>query len=201
MIKAILLDFGNVIAFFDHMRAIRRVADRCTMKPEMVLPTVYDAPLEHDFESGRIGSNEFLRRMKETVGFSGSIQELHAAFIDIFTPNPPVQSLIPRLAQNHRLVLASNTNELHAAHFRDQFADTLRHFHALGMSFEAGQRKPAAEFYQHCLRLADCSADEAIFVDDIAKNIAGAAAVGLRAIRYEQQADLAAALRTMGVVV
>jgi putative hydrolase of the HAD superfamily len=199
MIQAILFDFGNVIAFFDHMRAIRRVADRCTMAPDLILPTVYDAPLEHDFESGRIGGDEFLQRMKEIVGFRGDIAELRAAFIDIFWPNPPVQMMIPQLAKRYRLVLASNTNELHAAQFRRQFADVMQHFHALGLSFQAGVRKPTAEFYQYCLGLAECSAEEAVFIDDVAKNVAGAAALGIRAIRYEQKLDLAVALRSLGV--
>ena len=51
-------------------------------------------------------------------------------------------------------MLASNTNVLHAGHFKTQFADVLRHFDALGTSYEAGARKPHPDFYAHCVRLA-----------------------------------------------
>jgi len=199
LIRAILFDFGNVLANFDHHRAIRQFAPRCDMPADQIYSAIYDCPLEHEFESGRIKGEEYLRQVTQIVGFHGTIDELRSAYVDIFTPNPRVLDLIPQLASKARLVLASNTNELHSAHYRRQFAEHLRYFHALGMSFEAGVRKPAAEFYQYCLRLADCPAHDAIFVDDVETNVAGAAAVGLRAIRYHAGEDLAARLRIVGV--
>src|SRR5262245_11419273 len=172
LIRAILFDFGNVLAFFDHHRAIRRFAPRCDMPSDQIYTAMYDGPLEHEFESGQISGDEYLRKVMQIIGFHGTIDELRSAYVDIFTPNPSVLELIPQLASKARLVLASNTNELHSAHYRQQFAEHLRYFHALGLSFEAGVRKPAAEFYQYCLRLANCPAHHAIFVDDVETNVA-----------------------------
>jgi glucose-1-phosphatase len=199
LIRTVLFDFGNVIAFFDHRRAIRRFAPQCDMPESKIYSAMYDSQLEHDFESGRIDGETYLQQASKVIGYRGNIDELRAAYIDIFTPNPPVLDLIPRLASSVRLVLASNTNELHSAHFRQKFPETFRHFHSLGMSFEAGYRKPAPEFFQHCLQLADCPPSEALFVDDMLENVEGAAAVGLRSIRYHAGDDLAAQLREFGV--
>jgi putative hydrolase of the HAD superfamily len=121
--------------------------------------------------------------------------------VDIFTPNPEVCALIPRLKPHHRLVLASNTNELHATFFQRSFADVLRHFDAIGLSYEAGARKPHREFYEHCRRLADCPPGECLFIDDLAANVDAARALGWYAIRYTSYPELLQQLRAHGVAV
>lgn len=201
MIRAILFDFGNVIGFFDHRRATRRFASRSAMSEAAMLPAIYDGPLEHDFESGRISGSDFLARVADMIGYRGTLQEMETEFVDIFEPNPRVLELIPRLAESYRLVLASNTNELHSAQFQRQFAETLARFHALGMSWTAGVRKPDRRFFEHCLQLAGCEPGEAVFVDDMPGNVAGARAAGIPGIVYRPDTDLPAELARQGVTI
>jgi putative hydrolase of the HAD superfamily len=201
VIRSILFDFGNVIGFFDHRRATRQFAQLSDMPEGEMLEAIYDGPLEHDFESGRISGDTFLTKVCELIGYRGPIEQLAAKFVDIFTPNAPAIELIPKLAKSHRLVLCSNTNELHSAKFRQAYADTLLHFHALGMSWQAGVRKPHSEFFHYCLRLAECEPDEAVFVDDVEINVEGARAIGIPGIVYEPGMDLVAELKQLGVSV
>jgi FMN phosphatase YigB (HAD superfamily) len=201
VIRAILFDFGNVIGFFDHRRATRRFAPLSAMTEGEMLEAIYDGPLEHDFEAGRLTGPEFMQRVQNLVGYRGSLDELHEGFVDIFTPNTPVLKLIPQLAERYRLVLASNTNDLHSTKFRQAYADTLKHFHALGMSWQAGVRKPKAEFFQYCLGLAECQPEAAVFIDDVEINVEGAKAIGIHAILYEPGMDLPAELKQLGVSV
>lgn len=201
MIKAILFDFGNVIGFFDHRRATRQFAPLSTMSEGEMLETLYDSDLEHEFESGLLSGDEFLNKVRGVIGFRGPVADLHAGFVDIFTPNPPVVRLIPILARKYRLVLASNTNELHAGKYTQTFADALKHFHALGMSWKAGVRKPRAEFFRYCLNLAGCEPREALFVDDVDENVVGAEAIGIHGLVYEPGMDLAAELKQLGISV
>ena len=76
------------------------------------------------------------------IGYRGSPEQFRSAFEAIFTPNREVCALIPRFAKRYKLVLASNTNEIHSQHFRRTYRDVLSHFSALGLSHEAGARKP-----------------------------------------------------------
>jgi glucose-1-phosphatase len=198
LIRAILFDFGNVLAFFDHRQAVRHFATQCDMAEVEMLQAIYDGPLEHEFESGRLTGDEFISRVIDRIGYRGTADEFRGEFVDIFTPNPPILELLPRLARSFRLVLASNTNELHSAHFRREYADSLRHFHALGMSWRFGVRKPTPEFFGHCLRLAECDPAEAFFVDDMPANVAGAESVGIPGICYHPGMDLLAELRCRG---
>jgi FMN phosphatase YigB (HAD superfamily) len=108
---------------------------------------------------------------------------------------------VPRLRPRYRLLLGSNTNELHARQFRRQFADTLRHFDALVLSHEIGVRKPAAAFFQHCTSLAGCAQEQCLFIDDSPANVEGARACGWQGLVYAGADDLKRRLQELGVTV
>ncbi|HEX4589408.1 MAG TPA: HAD family phosphatase [Gemmataceae bacterium] len=195
----LFFDFGNVIGFFDNRIAVRRFVCDCDLGEDACLAAIYDGPLEDDFESGRITGDEFIERACSAICYRGTRDKFRKEYEDIFRPNPAVCELTPRLAERHRLFLASNTNELHSAHFRRDFADVLRHFTALGQSFEAGARKPDRRFFDYCRNLAGCEANECLFIDDLPANVEGARAAGWRAIRYTDPANLRSELRQQGI--
>lgn len=155
--------------------------------------------LEDDVESGRVGVDEFLRAFIERCELRCDVNFLLKACGDIFTPNPAVCDLVASLKGKVRLVLGSNTNALHAAQFREQFADTLGNFDHLVLSHEIGTRKPKAEFFQECVRRAECEPGECLFVDDLRANIAGAEAIGMRGLVYHPGVDLKGELGGYGV--
>src|ERR1700687_3123335 len=152
-IRAVIFDFGNVVGFFDHSKATRRLKHYSRLPEEAIYQFLYNGSLEDDFEAGRIGVADFLRALSEGCGMTGDDTEWGAAYADIFTPNPEVCALIPRLKARYRLVLGSNCTPLHSGRFREQFADTLRHFDGLVLSHEVGARKPHPAFYEACVQI------------------------------------------------
>ena len=193
--KTILFDFGNVIAFFDHTRATRKFAKYSGMPQEKMYSLIYDTELEYDFEAGRLSVPEFVRKAKAVIGYRGTDKEFEAAFIDIFTANDPVCTLIPRLKQRYRLVLASNTNRLHFGHYRGLFRDVLSQFDGIGVSFEAGARKPHPDFFAHCQRMTAADPNECLFIDDMATNVEGAEKFGWHGVLYTSPEELVHRLR------
>src|SRR3954464_2475596 len=107
LIRAVVFDFGNVIGFFDHRRATRRFAEFSAMSESEMFAAIYDGELEHEFEAGRLSGDEFLNRATQLIDYRGLPDFMAASFVDIFTPNPPVCALIPRLKPACRLVLGS----------------------------------------------------------------------------------------------
>ena len=126
---------------------------------------------------------------------------MNAAVADIFRPNPDVCALLPVLKPHYRLLLGSNTNELHAVQFRRQFADVLRRFDHLVLSFEVGVRKPRAGIFENCQRLAGCPPQECLFIDDLPANVEGARACGWHGIVYTGIEDLRARMAALGIKV
>jgi FMN phosphatase YigB (HAD superfamily) len=197
--QAIAFDFGNVLGFFDHRITLEKVAPYTDMSPEEMLAAVYNSPLEDAFESGRISVASFLQEVRQLCRLQCDDQFLIEAWSDIFRPNVEVCRLIESLKPRFRLLLGSNTNELHATRYRRQFADTLRHFDHQILSYEIGVRKPLPEFFEYCRRLAQCPASDCLFIDDLPDNIAGARACGWKGIVYKNFDNLHQRLADFGI--
>ncbi len=197
--KTIVFDFGNVIGFFDNTKTLRRLEPHTDLSSEEMLAVFRDSPLEDDYEHGRISSDEFIERAQAALKLRCSKEEIAKAWSDIFHPNEEMCKLVPRLRGRFRLLLGSNTNELHATHFRKQFAETLAHFDSLVLSHEVGARKPNIEFFHHCHRLAHGELSECVFIDDLPENVDGAVAAGLRGIVFKDVNDLIEQFKAIGI--
>ncbi len=145
-------------------------------------------------------AREFSAAMTALVGLEIDHETFAAAWVDIFWPNEPIAPVLSALKhQGYTLVLGSNTNDLHAAQFRAQFATTLAMFDRLILSYEIGHIKPSREFYHACAEAAGAHPGDCVFIDDLAENVEGARAAGLRGVIYRDVPGLVAALRDHGV--
>jgi putative hydrolase of the HAD superfamily len=198
-IRTIFFDFGNVIAYFDHDRATKRLAAFTTISHDALHQALYQRDRFAALETGLLESGSYIKQVLADGRLSCNEECFRLAFADIFAPNHDVCGLIPRLASRHRLVLASNTNSLHAEFFLQAFQDTLAHFRKLVLSHDVKARKPDAMFYACCQEWADCSPGQCLFIDDRADNVAAARAHGWRAIEYVSFEILQHDLRRLGV--
>ena len=200
MIRTILFDFGNVVAFFDHDRAIRRLLAHTDRTAEQLWQLVYEDDLAYRYERGQATTDDLFAVARTRGGLRCDRAAFVDAFCDIFWPNPPMADLVRRLkATGYRLVLASNTNVAHYERYREQFKDLLAHFDAIAVSHEAGARKPESGFFEYAHTLTGCAKDECLFVDDLEANVAAARAFGWQGIHFTRFDDLVPALRAAGV--
>jgi FMN phosphatase YigB (HAD superfamily) len=200
VIETLVFDFGNVLGFFDYGRTLELLRPYTDLNAEQMRAAVYTLELAGAYESGQLSTAAFLQQVRSACGFRCAADVLAAAWSDIFTPNEEVCSLVAQLPPRYRLLLASNTNELHALQFRRQFADTLRHFRALVLSHEIGVRKPEVAFFAHCARLAGCEPAQCLLIDDLPANVEGARACGWQGIVYREPEELKEQLRRLGVL-
>jgi putative hydrolase of the HAD superfamily len=200
LIQTIVFDFGNVVGFFDYRLTLERLIGHTELSADALRDSFYGTNLEDDYESGRLSTAAFLEKLRAIGRLRCADEYLATAWADIFRPNPEICALLPTLKPRYRLLLGSNTNELHARQFRNQFADHLRHFDALVLSYEIGVRKPQAGFFQHCERLAGCAARHCLFIDDLPANVVAARALGWHGIGYTGIDELRAQLKALDVL-
>ena len=200
-ITTVVFDFGNVLGFFSHRKSAEQVAAYTDMAPEAVQAYLYGGRLEEDYESGRLSTPVFTGMVRETCRLTCSDEQFAAAYSDMFTPNPEVCALVPLLKPRYRLVLLSNTNDLHYRQFREQFAEVLGYFDGVVVSHEVGVRKPHPRIYEACLGVAGRPAVECVFIDDLPSNVEAARACGWHGLLYRRGEDLRAGLAKIGVVV
>lgn len=199
MVKTIVFDFGNVVGFFDHQRAIAQLAKFTDVPPMELALALYGSPIEHDYEIGRLTTAEYVREAKLNGRLDCTDDEFLAAFCDIFWPNPEVCELVPRLKPKYRLLLASNTNDAHFTRYSTDFADVLAHFDHVVVSHKVGSRKPHNNFFAAAQRFTQAAPAECVLIDDLPVNVEAAGRVGWRGIAYRTGGSLVTQLRALGV--
>ena len=198
--RTIFIDFGNVLGFFDHSRAVAQLVGHSPLDADALDHAVYGGQAMDDYESGRLSTAEFFEISRVAGQLTCTQAEFVRAFSDIFTRNDHVCELIPTLARRYRLVLASNTCDAHYLRYSEDFADVLAHFSALCTSHEAKARKPLAAYYDYCQLQAQAAPTECLFLDDLSRNVSAAEAHGWRGLLYHPRLDLPAELRAAGIV-
>jgi putative hydrolase of the HAD superfamily len=199
-VHAIAFDFGNVVGFFDYTRTTNRLASQTDLSADEMYRRVYSSDLEFAYDSGKITTGDFLGRIRLLCELRCPEEEIASAWADIFRTNEEVISLLPFLKERYRLILASNTNELHSRQFTQQFKAALANFDAMVFSHAVGVRNPDPGFFEQCRKLAGFPAEECLFIDDLPVNVAGARNCGWQGIVYRGAADLRKELERLGIV-
>jgi len=198
-IEAVIFDFGNVLGFFSHQKAIRQLMAYAPEGTSAEAVLAFAMEIEHRFELGELSGPEVLAMLRERFALRGADEELAHALGDMFTPNPPICELVPRLAGRYRLGLLSNTNEVHYALFRRQFASVLDRFDHVIVSHEVRLRKPDPALFGYAQARFGLPAERMLFVDDLPANVEGARRCGWQGIVYTSPEALVARLKELGV--
>ncbi len=200
MIRGVIFDFGNVISAFDVGKFLRRLRDWSGTGVETLRERIYGSGLHSRYERGEISSDEFHREISRISGARVPAEEFARGFTDIFTPLESTQALIRSLRGKYRLGLLSNTNEWHfERHIRTVPVFPL--FDAVTLSYEVRALKPSPEIYRDALRKLSLPPEACVFIDDVREYADGAAALGIRGIRYTGHDDLLRALAELRVSV
>ncbi len=202
---SIFFDFGNVVGHFDYLILCERFGKRIGLSADEFRKRLVNrgfAQLLDEFERGLLSAESFAEKVCELGDVEIPYDQFVPEWSDIFRPNESIGQLIVALKSNgYPLYLGSNTNILHATHYRRQFESTLGLLDGFVLSYEVGHIKPSPEFFQACSRLAGVAPENCLFIDDVEENVAGARAVGLNGILYQDTDSLIDALRDRGVVI
>jgi FMN phosphatase YigB (HAD superfamily) len=192
---SLILDLGNVLAFFDHRRACRQIAalGRPGTTADAVFDLLFHNPLERQYDTGEITTTEFISGLRSAFGITAKDDPIAEAWADIFEPNTDLTAQLPALkAVVKTLVLASNTNELHFDRVTRMMPGVMSLFDATVLSFEVGVRKPAARFFELAIAATGGPGADCVYVDDRPDFVAAAEALGMRGWVYERGRTISA---------
>jgi putative hydrolase of the HAD superfamily len=199
MIKAVISDLGQVVLCFDNGTFYRKMAEACPLSVEEIREIVH-CSLEFIelFDLGKMSPREFYEWAISRLGTRIGYEEFMAAYADVFWLNLPVPELLQRLKPKYRLVLVSNCDVVRFEFIRKKFPE-IGIFDGCVLSYELGVMKPDARIYREALRLAQAEPSACVFIDDMAENVDGAAALGIKSLLYTPETDLAKELAALGV--
>ncbi len=190
VIRSLLFDMGNVLIPFDIHRGYNALAAHSGLSQQEVATRIRDSGLYNLYESGQVETEEFLDRFSTLLGLKTSLSEFREIWNSIFLPETATsEALIQELKQRYRLVLLSNTNELHYGWLRERYP-ILNHFDAFTLSYAEKAMKPDERIYAAAVANAQCRPEECFFTDDIERYVEAARDFGIDAETFTDEANL-----------
>ncbi len=198
MIRCALFDIGNVLLFFSHDRMERQLAEVYGCTPREVHLRLFESGLVHDYDRGRISTEELFAALS-AGGVEVDYETAREAASRIFEPNEEIVPVVEALKKDGvRLLLLSNTCEVHSSYFLKTF-EHLQLFDDRVFSHEVGYGKPEGGIYRAALLRSGCAASECFFVDDIPEYVDAAAGHGMKSAVYTDVPTLLLSLQRVGV--
>ncbi len=196
-IKNLLLDMGGVILDVDYNK-IAEVFDTYGIDAKSLYTQKTQLPLIDNFEIGKISPAEFRDGIRELVKKQLSNEQIDSAWNSMIgNVRTDTIKLLGKLKLHYeKILLYSNTNEIHMNFVRKLFYDTIGFdiftllFDKSYFSNEIHLRKPHKESFLWILNDADIKAEETLFIDDTVKNIEGAESIGLNTYLLESPQTL-----------
>jgi putative hydrolase of the HAD superfamily len=204
MIKNLVFDFGGVLTTIDTSQAIARFRQLGLQDPEQYLNAYKQTGIFFQLENGDIDASAFIGELGRLCGRSISYDEaLHAWMGFIIRVETELMEYLQTLRGDYRLCVLSNTNPFlqgwaRSSAFTDCGKSLDDYFDELYLSYLMGCSKPAGTIYRKMLAQGNMKPEETLFVDDGARNIEAAAALGIKTLKavngQDWRSDLEAVL-------
>lgn len=189
---AVIFDWGGVLMRTIDYRPRLAWDERLSLRPGTVESTVHGLEAWRQAQLGRMSSAAYWRAVGAALGLDQ--QQIKALRADFYSGDRLDESLVHLIrdlrAQGVRVGLLSN----YSADLADMLADLdlTALFDAVVISADLGAMKPSPAAYQAVLTELGIVPERALFVDDMAANVEGAAVLGIRAIHFTPELDLRA---------
>lgn len=198
--KAIIFDFGKVLSELPDADAHTGLVTTAGVTDE-VFEEHYWAH-RHDYDAGTLNARTYWERVAEGAGFELTPERLTAFhhFDTLMWANLNATMLrwaMALQAVGIKTAILSNMGEVNLAYMRENF-DWLSGFTHLTWSCELRTAKPDPAIYRHTLERLGVAPQEALFIDDLTRNVDAARALGIEAILFTTVEDLRRELECRG---
>lgn len=195
-VETLLFDLMGTVVRDPYLEAIAAG----TGQPLAALRGRIDPRAWPEFEIAAIDEDEFVRRcFGPATGLAFDREAFHVARRGGYAWLDGMRELVAELAGRARRYVASNYPvwivEVSAQFELESLFDGVHASHHLGA------RKPDPRFFERLLERVGARPETSLLIDDRAENCTAAEALGLRAHRFTDAADLRARLRSEGLAV
>ena len=201
-IEAAIFDLGGVIFGISLDPIFRSWAESSGISPQKIAEK-FKADSHHDrFETGEISPEEYRAHICDTIGAKLSPEDFdrgwNCIYLDVL---PGIESILAEIQKYLRLVVLTNTNQIHAPVWRVRYTMILTYFEKIFASHEIGARKPESEAFQTVLDYLNIEPGKVVFFDDSPNNVQGANAVGINGFVATSHLDVIEGLQQKGITV
>jgi FMN phosphatase YigB (HAD superfamily) len=190
---ALIFDLGGVIVAHANAVMVERLASRSTASPREVSRLIR----RKDWGSG-LPIRDLYGELVEELGYDADWDVFAADWCCHFTVDHSMLALVQRLAETNRVMIFSNTNQVHWDYLVARTDGALARLEAY-LSHELQRSKPSLDAFRMVAERAAIDPARAIFFDDLPANVDGARRAGFQAEVFESETKLTALLAAKGV--
>lgn len=195
-VEAVLFDLGGVLVDIDFARVFAHWARASGRQPEELAARFCPDEGYAAHERGEIDFPGYCRHLRRGLGIdlddAALLEGWNAIFVGMV---PGIGAVLAEAAGRWPLYGFSNTNAAHHATWSARFGPDLTPLRRIYCSHALGLRKPEPQAFRHVAGLLGVRTSAILFFDDVAENVAGAAAAGLQARPVDPKGDVPAQIR------
>src|SRR5262249_41795984 len=200
-IKAVILDYGEVLCHGPAPHYIQSMADVFKLSPQ-AFRAIYDRhrlPYDRGDYSPQVYWSKFEEETDAKLSLA-QLRQLRDWDVEMWSDVDLAMLVWVDTLRAHKLKIAllSNMHADMARHFRHRF-DWVNKFDTAVLSAEIRSVKPEPGIYLRTVEALGVRPEAALFIDDRERNIRGANEVGIKAIRFESIEQLARELEKIGL--
>jgi putative hydrolase of the HAD superfamily len=190
-VKALLFDIGGVVIDFDFQRVFARWAGDSGRRIEEIQSKFsFDHRFEA-FERGEIKATDYFHSLRSTLGIDISDGQFEEGWNSVYIGEIEGMARLLEFARQRLPIYAfTNSNAVHKTVWSTQFGKILSRFHTVFNSSDIGHRKPEPDAFHFIADATGIDLHQTVFYDDLAENIAGAQAVGMKTVHVRSICDV-----------
>ncbi len=198
-IRAILFDFGGVLAEEGYHQGLLALGRRFGLDPEGFFEQVTEIIYSCGYVTGKTPEASFWALVRKQTGVTASDQDMRQEILQRFLPRPGMLGIAANLDRSGRtvVILSDQTNWLDEL---DATYDFFRFFEAVYNSFHLGMSKRQPEIFPEIVGRLGLPPGACLFVDDNPGHIQRARQMGLAAHLFTDEAAFAAFLEASGLL-
>jgi putative hydrolase of the HAD superfamily len=199
-VRAVILDYGEVLCFLPTPEAIARMARIFRIDPGSFMPIYTES--RGPYDRGDLLAEEYWHAFASKAGVTlegNMIEELRRWDVEMWsrTNDPMIRWLENLRSAGLKTAILSNMPSDMVAHVRRNFP-WLKHFDHQIFSADVRRIKPEPAIFEYSLDELKLPASEVLFIDDRELNLAPARTIGMRGIRFQSVNQLRDDLHALG---
>lgn len=198
LIKAVLMDFGGVMAEEGFREGLKAIGRANGLEPESFFRKAADIVYESGYVTGAATESSYWSSLRDQTGIVGSDEDLRKEILSRFTLRPFMVDLVRRLRKQGVFValLSDQTDWLDELDRRDNF---FKEFDRVFNSYRLGKGKTDSSLFSDVARTLGLPPGEILFIDDNEGNVKRSREMGLEGIVFQGEEPLVERLERLGM--
>jgi len=196
-ITTIIFDLGGVLFDIDYSLTQKAFIALGALDFEKQYSQHIQNGLFDDFEKGNISSGHFRKELLKWLPSATKEEQVDEAWNALLIGFPKEKvSLLQNLKDRYRLLLLSNTNDIHLPAVLKMMDTALepgimgKLFQKQYYSYKMGMRKPDSEIFEFVVKENSLNPSTTLFIDDSIQNLKGADSIGIQTLHCHSSLNL-----------